>query len=244
LFDATVRANPAQQDGIEVERVAGVVRLTGLFNYISFWRLTAESARSAVQAQAEHFRTRGEMLMWRVYDYDGPSALSACLAEEGFAPDDPGTLMVFDLADALRGAPASDADIRRVQTVVELDDFVAAAGEAFGEEETWRRKAYESRLDDPDLALFVAYESGRAVGSARLEMSPACPFGHLFGGGVAPAHRRRGRYRAMVAARVDEARQRGLKYLSTEARDTSRPILQSLGFIPVARATKWVLRPG
>ena len=30
---------------------------------------------------------------------------------------------------------------------------------------------------------------------------------------------------------------------STEARDTSRPILEKLGFVPAARETTWVLRP-
>jgi hypothetical protein len=39
------------------------------------------------------------------------------------------------------------------------------------------------------------------------------------------------------------ARDRGLKYLSTEARETSRPILQRLGFIPAVRETTWVLSP-
>jgi hypothetical protein len=72
LFDETVRANPAGQTGIEVERVGSVVRLTGLFNFVSFWRLTPESARSAVADQAAHFRSRGESLMWQVYDYDEP----------------------------------------------------------------------------------------------------------------------------------------------------------------------------
>jgi hypothetical protein len=37
------------------------------------------------------------------------------------------------------------------------------------------------------------------------------------------------------------ARQRGLKYLSTEAQETSRPILEKLGFIPLVQETTWIL---
>jgi hypothetical protein len=76
LFDETMRANPSGQTGIEVERVGSLVRLTGLFSFVSFWRLTPESARSAVADQAAHFRSCGKALMWQVYDYDEPSELS------------------------------------------------------------------------------------------------------------------------------------------------------------------------
>lgn len=241
LFDEAVRANPAGQPGVTVEGVAGVVRLIGLFNYVSFWRLNAHDVRSTVAAQAAEFRPLGETLLWRVYDYDAPSELPECLAGEGFKPGEPSTLMVFDLAGRLSGTEVAGADVRRVATIDALDGFLDVAAEAFGDDERWRRAAYAGRLTDPDLALFVAHLDGKAAGSARLETSVGCPFGQLFGGGVAPASRKRGLYRAMVAARVEAARGRGLAYLSTEAREMSRPVLEGLGFVPLAQATKWVL---
>jgi GNAT superfamily N-acetyltransferase len=84
---------------------------------------------------------------------------------------------------------------------------------------------------------------GEPVASARLEMSPTWSFGLLQGGGVAPEYRGRGLYRALTAARVAAARARGLSYLVSDARETSRPILERLGFTPAARAALWVLQP-
>ncbi|RYG01810.1 MAG: hypothetical protein EON94_07060 [Caulobacteraceae bacterium] len=78
-FDAEVRANPAPPAGIAVERRDGLVLLTGGFNYVSAWDLTAETMGAVVAEQAAWFRARGEELMWRVYDHDGPPALAACM---------------------------------------------------------------------------------------------------------------------------------------------------------------------
>jgi GNAT superfamily N-acetyltransferase len=243
LYDAEVRAHPQAQPGMSIERVGGVVRITGPFNFVSAWDLTPETARAAVAEQAAHFRSRGEALLWRVHDHDKPPELSRYLAEEGFVPNETGTVMIFDLANPLDAAIGGDVEVRPVRSVDELDGFVSAAGRAFGEEESWRRQAYVARLNDPDLGLYVAYVAGQPAASARLEMSPAWSFGLLQGGGVAPEHRRRGLYRALVAARAEQARARRLKYLVTDARETSRPILQNLGFMPAARGTLWIMQP-
>ncbi|MBA4013366.1 MAG: GNAT family N-acetyltransferase [Phenylobacterium sp.] len=242
LFDADVRVSPVAAPGTQVRRAGPLVLLTGGFNYVSWWDLSADTAPAAVRDCATRFRTRSEELLWRVYDHDQPSNLSACLADEGFEPDLSGTLMFFDLEQECLPAPVDGVEVRRVRSIDDLDDFVRANGEAFGQEEPWQRDAFRDRLDDPDLALFVAYVQGRPVASARLEMAEGRAFGLLFGGGVAPAHRGQGLYRALVAVRAAEAKARGLRYLSIEARDTSRPILERLGFAPAVRETTWVLR--
>jgi len=241
-YDSEVRARPQAQPGFEIERTGGVTRLTGHFNFICWWDLTPATAREAVASQAAYFRSRGEELIWRVYEHDKPAGLGNWLAEAGFEPEPPGTLMIFDLANQLEAPVGPETEIRRVTTMADLQGFVEAAGAAFGQEESWRLAAYSSRLDDPNLGLYVALVSGKPVASARLEM--ASPnFGFLFGGGVSPSYRRQGLYRALVAERAKEAKRRGCRYLSTDARETSRPILQNLGFICAASETTWVL-PG
>jgi ribosomal protein S18 acetylase RimI-like enzyme len=244
LFDAEVRAQPQAQPGMAIERVGGVVRITGPFNFICAWDLTSEAAGPAVANQAAHFRARGETLLWRVYDHDRPAELSACLTKAGFVANEANTLMTLDLSEPLEALfAATSAEVRRVATLAELDGFVRSAGLAFGEEESWRREAYADRLADPDLGLYVAYVDGQAAASARIEMSDAWSFGLLQGGGTTPEHRRRGLYRALTAARAEAARARGLAYLVVDARETSRPILEGLGFAPAARAALWRLDP-
>jgi predicted GNAT superfamily acetyltransferase len=52
----------------------------------------------------------------------------------------------------------------------------------------------------------------------------------LFGGSTLPEARGRGAYRALVAARWDDAVERGTPILVTQAGPMSRPILAQLGF--------------
>jgi GNAT superfamily N-acetyltransferase len=242
LYDGEVRAHPQAQPGFAIERTGGVVRITGPFNFISAWDFDTEAAHAAVTEQAEHFRARGENLLWRVHEHDRPASLADHLAEQGFVGREANTLMLLDLADVARLPSEPGIEVRRASTLAELDGFMAAAGLAFGDDEPWRRDAYASRLADPDLGLYVAYMDGMAAASARIEMSDAWSFGLLQGGGVAPAHRRQGLYRALVAARAEEARARGLRYLTCDARETSRPILEGLGFVPATKAVLWTLR--
>lgn len=239
-YDSEVRARPQAQPGFEIERTGGVTRLTGHFNFVCWWDLAPAAAREAVANQAAYFRSRGEELIWRVYEHDQPAGIGNCLAEEGFEPEPPGTLMIFDLASQLTAPIGPEIEIRRVTTTVELQGYVEAAGAAFGQEESWRLAAYSSRLDDPNLALYVGLVSGKPVAAARLEMGSR-NFGLLFGGGVSPSYRRQGLYRALVAERAKEAKSWGCSYLVTDARETSRPILQNLGFTSAARETTWVL---
>ena len=242
-YDAEVRANPKGRPGRVVERADGVVCLAGYFNFVSWWELTPGTVRQAVASQAARFRSRGEKLIWRVYGHDSPAEISDCLAAEGFEPDAPDTLMIFDLADEVAASTTDNVDIRRVKTAEELEDFVKASEQAFGAQDTWQRTAHSARLNDPDLALYVAYVSGEIAASARLEIGSSSSFGLLFGGGVAPSYRRKGIYRALVAERARQARHRGLRYLTTDARDTSKPILQNLGFVSAAKAVTWILKP-
>jgi hypothetical protein len=60
---------------------------------------------------------------------------------------------------------------------------------------------------------------------------------------VAPSYRRMGIYRALVVERAREAGRRDLRYLSTEARETSKPILQNLGFVSAGKEVTWMLNP-
>jgi uncharacterized protein (DUF952 family)/GNAT superfamily N-acetyltransferase len=88
-----------------------------------------------------------------------------------------------------------------------------------------------------------------AVGACRLVPIPdsagRAPGGTVarLGGAVTlPAHRGRGLYTAIVAARCRISRAHGATVALTHARqDTSAPILERIGFVPVASERCWVL---
>lgn len=187
---------------------------------------------------------------WKVYGHDLPPDLGSRLATAGFEPDEPETLMVFDLAGDLRGEPRADGapparvEIRRVTDLRGLTDFLDAARVAFGRDEPWqaaRMKAFAPRLTDPATSLHVAYVRGQPVASARAEFPAGRSFAGLWGGGTIPEYRGRGIYRALVHTRADEARRLGYRYLRVDARETSRPILERLGFIALTRIVEWKL---
>jgi GNAT superfamily N-acetyltransferase len=174
-----------------------------------------------------------------VFDHDRPASLPDCLARHGFVAEPAGTLMVFDLVEPIATVPA---DVRRAASEQDVHDHLAVTDAVFQDGDADRlTKTYLALLDDPHFALFTAYEEGVPVASARLESGPGRQFGGLFGGGVRADYRGRGLYRALVQARADEGRRLGLSYLSTEALETSRPILERMGFVALAREVTWVL---
>jgi GNAT superfamily N-acetyltransferase len=248
LFDAQLRADPPPETGVErvwVRDTAGaVLRTTGAYNFIGWWTLTPEQAPAAAAREAAHFRALGQEVEWKVFSHDRPEGLDAALAEAGFVADAPETFLVFDLeAGALAPSPVAGVEVRRVTDRAGVEDLVAANTAAFEREEPWRADDLTPRLDDGSLALYVAYGEGRPISSGRLELAPGRDFAGLYGGGTAPDWRGRGVYRALVAARAAEARRLGVRFLTVDARETSRPILQRLGFQPLATITGWVLAP-
>lgn len=238
LFNEEVRKNPRPTPGLAVVRDAYHTRLEGAYNYICSWTVAEHEASKAVKALAEHFRQKGEQLLWRVYDYDGPAKLETCLQQEGFIPSPQGTLMVLPLNRELKDM---EHNVRRVASASALEGYLSVPASVFGDSNAGDFDYHLQLLSDPNSALFAGYDGNEPVASARLDIPSNASFGQLFGGCVLPKNRGQGFYRALVWARAQLARERGLTYLSTEARETSRPILETLGFIPMARETTWVL---
>lgn len=270
-FDAE-RADPAPNPGVRYERVGSIIRAVGTWNAVVFSWLTADTADAVIAEQVAFFRglaveagpgagdtgaagtVAGEarVIEWKVYGHDLPADLGPRLAAAGFEPDEPETLVVFDLGAELYEEPGAGGaaypqgiEIRRVNDDAGLADFLAAGATAFGRDigEQMRRIGREltARLADPVLALYVAYADGRPVASARAEFSPGRSFAGLWGGGTISDYRGRGIYRALVRARAEDARRRGYRYLRVDARETSRPILERLGFIPLTGIIEWRL---
>ena len=123
-------------------------------------------------------------------------------------------------------------------------DFLAVNAAANNRAARQSVEELERTTEDPSLAYFVAYAAGRPVASAGLQLAPRRAFAGLYSGGTVPDYRGRGAYRALVAARAQEARRRGYRYLWVDARETSRPILERLGFQALATIRGWTIAPG
>jgi|HubBroStandDraft_1064217.scaffolds.fasta_scaffold01437_3 GNAT superfamily N-acetyltransferase len=243
LYDQEIRRDPVAEPGYRVERVGPVVRVVGPDGWVIYSDLTDANVRETVASQAEFFRHAGIDVEWKWFGHDRPPGLPAALEAEGFLPEEPETIVVFDLQhDLPRGTLPDDTEIRRVTDASGLRDAEAANTAAFGPPAHPFLAPWTQRLNDPNIGLFVAYVHGTPIASGRVEMIPGRSFAGLWGGGTAPAHRHRGIYRGLVAARAELARASGSRYLTVDARETSRPILERLGFVPLTTTRAWVIR--
>jgi len=172
-----------------------------------------------------HVRERGRTACsWEVGTHARPGGLVERLHELGLVDDEPTSLAIgMVLSEPPAPAPA-DVEVRRVDTDDEFYEAERIAAIAFGGPPPARR-SYEP---DADNVIYLAYADGQPVARA------SAAFGErgatLFGGSTLPEARGRGAYRALVAARWDDAVARGTPVLVTQAGPMSRPILGRLGF--------------
>jgi GNAT superfamily N-acetyltransferase len=156
---------------------------------------------------------------WKYYSHDGPELRERLLAA-GLEPEDEETVVVAEAA-AIPDAPA-DVELRPA-----TDEFDELAARVFGK-----------RYDLPEKAVaVVAMVDGQPVSGGRVDFEDDVEFAGLFGGITLPEYRRRGLYRATVAKRAELARERGYRWLYSDALPTSRPILERLGFVPLTTTT-------
>ena len=249
-FDAQIRQKAeADEPGALVEAEPGLLRWVAPGSQTSciIWsKLTPDSADAAIAAQKRYFTNRGTPVEWKYYDYDQPADLPERLRAAGFEPEDEELMLVAETAaishdvvlpDGIRLVPVIDeAGVDAMMTVNEL---------AFGEPSPELSERLHDQLREaPDLLqMVVAMAGDEPVSAARVEFIPGTDFAGLWGGGTVPAWRGRGIFRALVAYRAGLAAARGYRYLQVDALPTSRPILQRLGFEPVASTTPYVFTP-
>ncbi len=242
LYDRQIRADPAKEIGVERVWADGVLRITGAFHFIGWQTVAPDAFAAAALREAAHFKDLQPRLLWKIYSHDAAFDLQEAMREAGFEARPQETFLALDIEEtAPPYDPPAGVEVRRVSDRAGIADLLAVSAAAFGRDEPWRLDAFAERLGDPTLAMYVAYDNGKPVSSGRLELAPGKAFAGLYGGGTMPAQQGRGVYRALVAARIDEARRQGHRYATVDARETSRPILERLGFKPLATIRGWTL---
>ncbi|MCB0228061.1 MAG: GNAT family N-acetyltransferase, partial [Anaerolineae bacterium] len=69
------------------------------------------------------------------------------------------------------------------------------------------------------------------------------PFASLWGGSTLAGYRKQGYYTALLAVRLQEAIQRGARFLTIDASPMSRPIVQRFGFRQITTACDYTWEP-
>jgi len=160
---------------------------------------------------------------WKYYSHDGPELRERLLAA-GLEPEDEETVVVAEAASI--PSPPAEVELR-----LATDEFDELAARIFG-----------SRYALPDKAVaVVVMADGQPVSGGRVDFEDDVEFAGLFGGVTLPEYRGRGLYRATVARRAELARERGYRWLYSDALPTSRPILERLGFVAMTTTTPFVI---
>lgn len=173
---------------------------------------------------------------WWVGSSATPADLSARLQELGLVPDRDPHATALALVEP---PPGSELEARKIETLTEFRQAMEIQHEAFDapehHREEWRRIEAKSWADEQAgraPATFLVWRDGEPVASAK------AVFLHdgvlLIGGATLPKARGQGAYRALVRARWDAAVAVGTPALVIHAGSMSRPIVERLGFQPVA----------
>ncbi len=184
-----------------------------------------------IDREIAHHRSINRSFEWKLFRTDLPADLLDRLVARGFEVGTKEVVCAVDLATYFR---EGDPDIRveRVSNENQLNDFRSVAEAVFGKDFSFTVGLLARCLaggSDAEVG-FVAYCGDTPVSIGRLDRGEGNICGGLYTGGTLPEYRGQGYYQAVVAARVARAREVGLRYLWVDARPTSLPILQRLGF--------------
>ena len=235
---------------MEKQVLPGIVRyvrpLPGM-SFVLYSDLDEATADATIDQQIAYFRANDLKFEWKVYGHDRPADLVARLVARGFVTEPVDDIMVLDVAAAPpRLLAPPPADVRRLTDPARLADVQAVMESVWGQDFSWVHDRLGRAMAIPGyLSVYVAY----------VDEMPACAgwiyfdkghFAGLWGGSTLEAYRGRGLYTALLAARVQEARARGVPYLTIDAGEMSRPIVARHGFATITTATacEWQRPPG
>ncbi|HMR66766.1 MAG TPA: GNAT family N-acetyltransferase [Anaerolineae bacterium] len=215
---------------------------------IIYSRLDETNVEAEIQTQIDYFENLGLSFEWKVYDYDRPADLKERLAAFGFALEEAEAIMVLELAET--GPLLSQTiqpDIRRLTAPEQLADVLVVEQAVWDSDQQWLVDYLGDCLSGTpeQMSVYVAYVEAQPVSAAWIYFPPDSQFASLWGGSTLAEFRGRGLYSALLAVRAQEAKRRGINYLTVDASPMSRPVLEKFGFEVIAEATpcKWMVQP-
>lgn len=215
--------------------------------FIVHSRLSAANADEAIREQVKYFESIGQDFEWKFYDYDQPADLLDRLRSHGLEVEESEAIMVLDLdaAPDVLWQPIVH-EIEHITSPEDLPDVLAVEEEVWDDDFTWLGDYLGRALTNfpEQMSVYLARVDGKPVSSAWIYFPKHSRFASLWGGSTLRDYRGRGLYTALLAVRAQEARNRQVGFLTVDASDMSRPILEKFGFEVIAhsRPCKWTMK--
>jgi GNAT superfamily N-acetyltransferase len=191
----------------------------------------------------------GRPSRWMLTPMGDTPELRRALAQAGYEEGERHVASSIGVAEYGRKPPA-DVEVRQVRTPTDLRLLYEIVGEVFGEapelsEADLAREVGDCTGPERRVARFIAYRGGEPAGTGGMTFFDDLGFGLIWAGGVREAHRGRGVYTALLAARAEVAARRGVDTLGLYARvETSAPIVAAHGFVQHGTMVYYQRPPG
>ncbi|MBW4042128.1 MAG: GNAT family N-acetyltransferase [Acidobacteria bacterium] len=180
---------------------------------------------------------------WKTRGHDRAPGLHAALLAGGFEPQEQESIMIGPAELLALELPLPDGvSLRRVTEPGDVRRASLAADELFGDPPNEARVVDLIERVRRGGEVWIAEADGEIVSTGRMDPVVGTEFAGIWGGATRPGWRRRGIYRALTAARARSALERGVRYLSSDSTEYSRPILERSGFVRVSTTTPYEWR--
>ena len=216
---------------------------------VIYSQLTESNADDVIREQVAFFEHLGQDFEWKLFEHDRPSDLKERLEAHGFLVEEAEAIMVLDMAETpqVLWQPVAQ-DVRRITEPGRLADVLTIQQQVWNEDFSWLGEYLGAALTRfPDqMSVYVAYVDGQPASAAWTYFPQHSQFVSLWGGSTVSGYRGQGLYTALLAVRTQEARERGRTFLTVDASDMSRPILEKFGFQQIAWSwpCKWNSKAG
>jgi ribosomal protein S18 acetylase RimI-like enzyme len=203
----------------------------GTLNCVRHSVLPAREADSFIDSVVRRHASSSSCCRWLISPLSRPDDLAERLRQKQFKLLCRLEGMVRDTSTCLESS--NSVQVRRISES-SVEDYVDAATKAWAEPNMSSQDLrsdilWELSQNPETLHYFVAYLDGTPAGAAAVRLLPGS--GYLLGAGVAPPFRRKGVYRALVAARLNFLQHREVPLASVVAiEETSAPVCRHLGF--------------
>jgi len=230
--------NMRREANLEIVRY---IDLVSTRSTITYTKLSLERVEAVIEQEVAYFEELDHEFEWKVYSQDIPSDLKAHLVAHGFEAEEPAEAIVVlavDNAPAKLLQPVS-LDIRRITYADQLADVREIHDHVWQNDSSWLVDFLAATLESSPnyISIYVAYKDNQPVSCGWTFFPMHSQFAGLFGGSTVAAYRQNGYYTALLAARLQEAQQRGVPYLTVDAGPMSLPVLEKLGFRLLCHAT-------
>jgi hypothetical protein len=254
LFDRQVRfeaEDPLSDRHALPDGSPRVVRIAPLdegarWGWVIWSNLDEANADETIREQVDYFAARGQNFEWKLFAHDRPPDLGQRLLRHGFAQEESETVMALDLSrfDPERRSgdrPGLTHDIRKVTDEAGLAEVMRLEEAVWGRPFDWimAELGAELLLPGEPTVMYLAYVDGVPAAAAWMRFYEGTDFAALFGGSTLPELRNRGLYTALLEVRAAEAIRRGYRFLTVDAGEMSRPILERRGFLALTTATEY-----